>query len=142
MEYLELQSVVKDGSVITDVKFENNRLYFKIDGHLFSTFGNFVHHERNPIFDHAVLDIQCRSHNTAEGIMEAERNSKEIDESLDLWHEHKPSLYKLVFLKGLELYAEDGDENKLVEYVDYHFDIMENGDNCRKLINKLKESDD
>lgn len=139
MEYLELQSVIKNGSQITDVEMKKNRLHFRVDGHLFSSIGNFVYHERHPIFNHPVLDIQAKLHNTPEGIAEEEKRSEEIDKEIELFQKHKASLYKLILLRGLELMTKNGDEVG-IKYIDYHFDIMENGNNCKKIIKILEDA--
>ncbi len=137
-DYLELQSVLQEKSVITDVESKNNRIYFKVDGRLFSTFSNNVYHEKHPLFKHPVSDIWAARHNTAEGIEEDEKNAEKFNEDIDLWIKHKNSLYKLIFIKAIEILATKGEE-AFIKYVEYHFFITEEGNNCRKLLKLLEE---
>jgi hypothetical protein len=137
-EWLELQSVIRDGSMVTDVKSERNRIYFKVDGHQFQTYNTTVTHEGHPLFNHPVSDYQARQHNTPEGIVEDEKRSEEIDNDIELFNKHKASLYKIIMLRGLELMTKKSDEAG-IRYIDYHFDVMENGRNCQKLLKKLED---
>jgi hypothetical protein len=139
-EYLELQSVLKQGSQITNVEYRNNRLYFAVDGHEFYTYADCVIHKNNPLFNHPVGDFLARKHNTTEGIEEVERRNMEIDKQFELFAKHKTSLYKIVFLRALEIMVEKGDE-AFVEYIDHHFEIMEEGDNCQPLIQILQNKE-
>lgn len=140
MEYLELQSVIKEGSTITDVKYEDNRLLFKVDGHLFSTYDYHVHHKNHPLFNHPVTSFFARRHNTPEGIAEEEESQKKLDKEIDLFYKHKTSLYKIVFLRAFEILKETNDDSKFVKFIEHHFDVLENDDNCQKLIKELEKT--
>lgn len=139
-EYLELQSVIKNSAAITDVENKNNRIYFKIDGHQFSTFGNNAYHENHPLYAHIISDIWAAKHNTAEGIEEEENNAEQFNNDLNLWYKHKTALYKLIFIKAVEILAKKGEE-KFIEFVDHHFFITEEGENCSRLLKMLEASD-
>jgi len=137
-EYLELQNVMHDGAIISNVEVRNNRTYFEIDGKIFHTYANHVDHKDSPLFDHPFADFMAKRHNTAEGIEKERQSSEELDKEMDLWDKHKNSLYKQIFIRALDLFTKKG-ENAFIEYIDYHFDVMENGDNCKELIKLLEE---
>lgn len=136
-EYIQLQQAVKNNAIITDVEEMNNRVYFKVNGHQFQTFGNWCYSEGSPIYDHPVSDIWARKENTAEGIEEDEKQSEEIEKQWELFQKHEAMLFRIIFLRALEISIKEGDE-KMLKYIHYHFDIMENDDHCQKLLNRLE----
>lgn len=136
-EYIQLQQAVKNNAIITDVEEMNNRVYFKVNGHQFQTFGNWCYPEGSPIYDHPVSDIWARKENTAEGIEEDEKQSEEIEKQWELFQKHEAMLFRIIFLRALEISIKEGDE-KMLKYIHYHFDIMENDDHCQKLLNRLE----
>ena len=136
-EYFQLQNVLRDGAVISEVKEEKNRIYFKIDGKQFQTYSSYVYGEGAPLYNHPVSDIWARKHNTAEGIAEEEERMEKLDKEIELYQKHEASLYKLIFLRALEIGIDEGNE-KMLKYIHYHFDIMENDDHCQKLLNRLE----
>lgn len=138
-EYLELQSVLTNGSVITDVEVRDNRTYFRIDGRLFATFDNKVMHEDAPLFSHSFTDYLAKQANTPEGIEETEKTSEKINKEIDLWFKHKLSLYKILFLRGLEMLTKKGDK-EFEKYLEYHLDISPNGSHCNQLLHLLENT--
>ena len=141
MDYLELQSVIKNDAIISEVEERDNRVYFKINNHQFNTFASNVYHEKAPLFKHPISDIWSRKANTAEGIKESEEEGEKINKEIDLFFKHRTSLYLLIFMRAVEIFANTGDRNKFVEYIDKYFDIMENGDNCKHIINLLEQKE-
>ncbi len=137
-EYLQLQSVIHEGSKITDIEEKKNRVYFKIDNYQFSTFGSYIWHEKHVLFDHPITDIWAEKENTAEGIEKHEKEHKEISDSIDLWLNNKVALFKIIFIKAVEILITKGEED-FIEYIEHHFQIMEERNNCHKLLNMLNK---
>ena len=65
---IELQSVISNGAIISDVDYKNNRVYFRVNEHLFSTFGDKVYPEGSILFNHPFTNFLARRQNTPEGI--------------------------------------------------------------------------
>lgn len=146
MEYLELQSILLNDSEpndtidITDIEEKNNRIYFKVNGFLFCTYGNWIYHEKHPLFSHVVSDIIAKRHNTAEGIAEEQKMHEESDKKFDLFMKHRTSLFKILFIMSIEILGKKGDE-AFINFLDRHFDIMENNNSCQYLLQKLEKTD-
>lgn len=136
-EYPEFESCLKENSVITRVCKIKNRTFFKIDGHPFSTFGSYVYHKDNPINDCPIIDIMAYNENDPKGIVEVDERNKRMNDEINLFYKHKKMLYKIITIKALELLNEKGDD-AFVEYLEHHFFITEQDDNCKKLIKRLE----
>jgi hypothetical protein len=139
-EYLELQSVVKNGAIITEVEEKKNSIFFRIDGYLFRTYGHNAYHEKHPLFDHFISDLWAEQANTPEGIQEAQERDENTNREFELFMKHRSTLIKLVVLRAVELLVEEGEE-AFFKYLDYHFDIMENGNHCQRLLNLIEKKE-
>jgi hypothetical protein len=142
-EWLELQSVLKPESVITNVEYKDDRLYFRVDGHLFATVGMYTMHESHPMFK-GIMGTMAHEHNTPEGIAEQEQRSDEINHKIDLFFKYRHILYASLFSQALKIYGDKGGE-AFVEFVDSYVDIHteEKGDKLLEEIDRnLKQKGD
>lgn len=139
-EFLTFESLLREGDYkISDVYKKDNITYFTINGYKFQTYGNNIHHENHPIFDSQPAKIFAHQQNDPEGIVRQEELGKKINDELELWFKHKNSLYKILFIKAVEILGEKGEE-EFVEFVDHHLHIMEENDNCKELLKKLEDN--
>lgn len=137
-DWLELQAVIKNGSVITDVEEKNNRIYFKVDGRLFATYRHYVHNEFHPMFDHPLTNMLARETNDPEAIEAAKKRHEQNDKDFDKWLKYRETILRYVFIMALSILTTQGD-NEFFKYIDHHLDIMENDNHCHYLIKMLEE---
>ncbi len=133
-EYIDLKSILKQGATITDVEVRDGKTYFSVDGYKFCTVGSNVYHENNPVYSSSFLDYIAKR----EIDDTKEERIEKIEEQQELFEEYKASIYKIIFLRAFEILRDKGEE-AFVEYIDHHFFIMEEDDNCQYLIKLLKE---
>jgi len=139
MEYITFESLIKNGKFeITDVRKENNMTYFKINGYQFQAYGGKVIHEKEPMYNSIPAKIFAFNENNPVGIENQRELSDKINSDLDRWYKHRNALYKIIFIKALELFNEKG-EDEFVKYIDHHFFITQNDDNCEELLDMLEK---
>lgn len=143
-EYLKFESIIQEGTCrVEDVIKKDNMVYFTIDGRKFQTYGTHIIHENNPMFDSPPVKIFARNENEPESIVQQKEFNDKMNDEMDKWFKHKKSLYKIVLLRAMEMLTDEGNEedneNRFIEYIDHHFFITEEGNNCQKLISMLDQ---
>jgi len=135
-EFIELQSTLKPDSVITDIRWENDRLHFTVDGHPFATAGMYVMSGNHPAFK-AILDYTAKKNNTVEGIEEEEKSHKKLNQEFEDYMEYRAELYRRVFVASLLVYKMHGEE-AFLKYVDKYLEIMTE-EAGMELVQKIKK---
>lgn len=141
-EYLELQGILQasgDENTIYDIQERNNRVYFYLGGHQFQTYGSYIYHKSHPFFDHPMSDIMAEKHNDPETIEKESKRDEQTNIKHELFMKHRVALFKIIFLQAFDILNKKG-EDAFIDYIDHHLFIMEEENNCDKII-KLLEND-
>jgi len=115
-EWVEFDALLKSGGelVITDVRESDGMTYFKVKGREFQTFGNRVHAQDSPLFDHPFTQHLAKT----EDDPEFEINMQEIQEQVNLFLEHKAELMERLLAEALMAYGKEGKEAMLKVFED------------------------
>jgi hypothetical protein len=115
-EWVGFDAMLKAGGdlKITEVREVEAITYFKLNGREYQTFGNRVHAQDSPLFDHPFVKHLAERENDPETDIEHE----EIQNQVNLFLEHKAELMERLLADALVAYSKGGREDMMKVFED------------------------
>ena len=139
---IEFQSLVKQiaGELVafTEVKEENNSVYFTLAGHRYRTFGYKIHHQESVLFKNSFTDFLSKLEGTPEGIERQQKTNDEVNQEIDDWDKYGPQVLEIAIVQAM-LILNDKGLDAFVEFLNNNFFITPEKDG-KKLMKFVKQA--